>query len=123
MSGSEQHDRVALVSVDDQAIIGGIIHRNLLETDGRERQTSLEEAQEVLRRRADGTEYAATVQSVCDHPAQIIASQKQIMDLQSQRFLSPQCDNSTFEQLLKALRQELEEARRTPRVAGMDREL
>ena len=111
MSGSEQHDRVALVSMDDQVIIGGIVHRNLLEIDVRERQTSLEEAQEVLRRRADGTESAAMVLSVCDHPAHIIASQKQIMDLQSQQFLSPQCDHSTFEQLLKALRQELDEAR------------
>jgi len=33
MSGSEQHHRVALVSADEQAIIGGIVNRNLLEID------------------------------------------------------------------------------------------
>ena len=49
MSGSEQHDRVALVSADDQDIIGGIVNRNPLEIDLGERQTLLEEAQEVLR--------------------------------------------------------------------------
>jgi len=49
MSGSEQHHRVALVSTDDQAIISGIVHRNLLEIDFGQRQTMLDEALEVLR--------------------------------------------------------------------------
>jgi len=45
MSESEQHDRVALVSTDHQAIIGEIVDRNLLEIDFGDRQTLLEEAQ------------------------------------------------------------------------------
>jgi len=83
MSGSEQHDRVALVSADDQDIIGAIVDNNLLEIDFGERQTLLEQAQEVLRRVARYTEPAAMVQRVCNHPTQIIALQKQITDLQT----------------------------------------
>ena len=120
MSGSEQHDRVALVSADDQAITGGIVNRNLMEINFVERQAVLEEAQEVLSRVAQSTECTAMVQRVCDHPAQIIASQMQITDLQSQHFLPPDCDHSTFEQQLETLRQGLEDCRRTPRTVGTD---
>jgi len=123
MSGSDQHDRVALVSADDQDIIGGIVNRNLLEIDFGERQILLEEAQEVLRRVAPYTEPAAMVQRVCDHPAQIIMLQKQITDLQTQQFLPPECDHSTFEQQLETLRQELEEARRIRRTVETDEDL
>ena len=123
MSGSEQHDQVALVSTDDQDIIGGIVNRNLLEIDFRERQTLLEEAQEVLRRVAQHTEPTAMLQRVCDHPAQIIALHKQITDLQTQEFLPPECDHSMFEQQLETLRQQLEEARRIPRREGTDEDL
>jgi hypothetical protein len=76
MSGSEQHDWVALVSVDDHCCIGGIANRNLMEVDFAERQAMLEEVQEVLRRVAEYTELASMVQRVCDHPAHIIALQK-----------------------------------------------
>ena len=123
MSGSEQHNRVALVSADDLDIIRGTVNRNLLEIDFRERQTLLEEAQEVLRRVAQNTEPAAMVERVCDHPAQIIALQKQITDLQTEQVLPPQCDHSTFEQQLQTLMQELEEARRIPRMAGTDEDI
>ena len=123
MSGSEQHDGVALVSVDDQDIIGGIPNRKLLEIEFGERQTLLQEAQEVLRRVAWYTEPAAMVQRVCDHPAQIIALQEQITDLQTQQFLPPECDHSTFQQQLDKSRQELKEARRMPRMVGMDEDL
>jgi len=84
MSGSEQHDWVALVSTDDQAIIGGMVNRNLLEIDIRKRQTLLEEAQDVLMRVAHYTEPVAIVQKVYDYLAQIITLQKQTKDLQSQ---------------------------------------
>jgi len=83
MSGSEQHDWVALVSADNHDIIGGIFNRNLLEIDFGERLTLLEEAQEVLRRVAQYTEPGAMVQRVCDHLAQINALLKQITDLQT----------------------------------------
>jgi len=39
MSGSGQHNRVALVSVDDQAIIGEIFNLNLLVINFGESQT------------------------------------------------------------------------------------
>jgi len=81
MSGSEQHNRVALVSADDQAIRGEIVKRNLLEIDFGERQTMLEEAPQVLRRVAEYTEPVAMIQRECDHPAQIFGLQKQITDL------------------------------------------
>ena len=108
------------MSTDDQAIVGGMVNRNLLEIDFGERQTLLEEAQVVLRRVAWYTEPAARVQRVCDYPAQIIALQKQITDLQTQQFLPPDRDHSTFKQQLETVRQELEEARRTPRAVGTD---
>jgi len=111
------------VSADNQAIIEGIVNRNLLEINFGERQKLLEEAPEVLRRVALYTEPAPMVQRVCDHPAQIITLQEQITDLQTQLFLPPECDHSTFDQELETLRQELEEAMKTPRVAGTDEEL
>jgi len=123
MSGSAQHDRVALVSVDEQAILGGIVNMNLMEINFAGRLAVLEVAQEVLRRVAQYTEPAAIVQRVCDHPAQIITFQKHITDLQTQQFLPPECDHSTFQQQLKAVTQELEEARRTPRMVGTDEDL
>jgi len=73
MSGSEQHDQVALVSADDQAIIGGIFNSNVLEIDFSQSQALLEEPQDVLRRVVEYTEPAAMVQRVCDHLTQIIA--------------------------------------------------
>jgi len=123
MSGSEYHDRVALVSVDDPAIIEGIVNSNILGINFGERQAVLEEAQKVLTRVAEYNEPAAMVQRVCDHPAQIVALQKQITDLQTQQFLPPECDHSTFEQLLVTLRQELQVAWRTPRTVGTDEDL
>jgi len=123
MSGSEQNDHMALVSVDDQAIIGGIVNRNLMEIDFAERQAILESAQAVRRRVAQYTEPAAMVQRVCNHQNQIIVLQKQITDLQTQQFLRPECDDSMFEQQLEILRQEPEEARRIPRTVGTDKDV
>jgi len=123
MSGSEQHDRVDLVSADEQAIIGGIVNRNLMEIHFTERQAMLEQAKEVLRRVAQYTEPPAMVQRVCDHPTQIIALQKQITDLQTEQSLPLERDHSTFEQQPKTFRQEPEEARRLPRTARTDEDL
>jgi len=123
MSGSEQHEQVAPVSADHQDIIRGIINRNLLEIDFGERKTLLKEALEVLRRVAQYTEPMAMVQSVCNHPAKIIALQKQSTDLQTQQFLPPECDHSTFEQPLGTLSHELEEGKSVPRTVGTDEDL
>jgi hypothetical protein len=70
MSGSEQHDWVALVSVDDQARIGAIVNTDIKSMDLAEEQAILEEAQDVLRRVAQSTEPGSTIQRECDHPAQ-----------------------------------------------------
>jgi hypothetical protein len=94
---------VAPVPVDDQAYIGGIVNRNLMEVDFVERQGMLEEAQAVLRRVAQYTEPASMVQRLCDHSAQILALQKEITDLKSQQFLPPQCDYTEIENQIQAL--------------------
>lgn len=72
------------MSMDDQALVGGIINWNLLQIDFGERQTLREDAQEVLSRVARYTEPMAMVQRMCDYLAQIIALQKQITDSQTQ---------------------------------------
>ena len=63
------------------------------------------------------------VRLVCDHPAQVLALQTQITDPQTQQFLHPECDHSTFEPQLDTLREALEDARRVPRTAGTDKDL
>jgi hypothetical protein len=83
MSESEQHNLVALVSVDDQARIGGIVNTDITRVDFVERQVMLEEAQDVLRRVAQYTEPATMIQRVCDHPAWILGLQKEITKLKS----------------------------------------
>jgi len=60
---------------------------------------------------------------VRDYPVEIIALQKQITDLQTQQFLPPECDHSSFEQQPESLSQGLEEARRIPRTVGTDEDL
>jgi len=123
MSGSGQHDRVALVSADDQAIIGRIVNRNLLEVNFGERQTLLEEAQEVLRRVAEYTEPADMIQTVSDHPVKIIELQKLITDLQDRQFLPPQCNHTEMETRIRGLENDLAEARTRHRADGTDEQL
>ena len=72
------------MSMDNQALVGGIINWNLLQIDFGERQTLREDAQEVSSRVARYTEPTAMVQRMCDYLAQIIALQKQITDSQTQ---------------------------------------
>jgi hypothetical protein len=69
MLPSDQRNWVALVSVDHQAHIGGKVIINILVIDFSERQTTLKEAQYVLRWLAHDTHPARTVQTVCNHPA------------------------------------------------------
>ena len=54
----------------------------------------LEEAQEVLRRVAQNTKSASTVQMVCDHPPQTTALQAGIMIIQRQVVLPPECNHT-----------------------------
>jgi len=83
MSGSELHDRVAMVSVDDQARIGRIVNTDITSVDFPERQAMVEEAQGVLRQVTQYTEPESTIQRVCDRLAQILGSQKENTDIKS----------------------------------------
>jgi len=78
MSGSNQHYRVALVSVDDHALIGEILNTVLAAIGFKEPQERIGQAQEVLLQVAQYTEPVDLVQMVCDHPIQIIQLQKEI---------------------------------------------
>ena len=60
---------------------------------------------------AQYTDPVNLVQRVCDHPAQIIALQKQITDLQAQQFLPVQCDDIRIENRIRDIEYELAEAR------------
>ena len=77
------------MSVDDQAIIGRIVNRTIQDMDFGERQTMMETAQEVLRLVAKYTYPSKVIQRECDHSAYMIALQKQNMDLQAHKFLTP----------------------------------
>lgn len=90
MSGSNEHDQVALVSINEKAHIEGIFTMNIVEVDFQERLTMLEEVQEVLRRVAQYTEHTSTIQRVCAHPAQIIQLLKEITYHEFRKFL-PHC--------------------------------
>ena len=57
---------------------------------------------------------------MCQHPEQIIALQKQVTDAQTKQFLPPFCDHTTFERQIQELRDDLDEARRTPQTVGTD---
>jgi hypothetical protein len=60
---------VAQLSLNDQAIIGGIINRNMLKVVIRERLVKLKERQGVLRLVTQYTVHVSTIQRVCNHLA------------------------------------------------------
>jgi hypothetical protein len=63
------------------------------------------------------------VQTVCNHPQQIIDPQWQIADRQVRKFLPPQCNYTELEQSIHPLTLERDEARRNPAAPGTDEEL
>lgn len=101
-------------------MIGAIVNRNLLELKFGERQTSLEDAQEVLKSVAQYTEPAGMVQRVCYHLPQIIALPTQITDLHSQPIRPAECDQLIFEHQLETLRPQLQVVRMTARMVVID---
>ena len=60
---------------------------------------------------------------VCNHSQQIIDLQPQITNLQTLQFQPLQRGHSSFKQQLATFKQELEEAKRTPRIVGTDEDL
>lgn len=123
MSGSEEHDRVALVSVDNQATIGGLVNNNVLDIEFTASQMLLETALRVLRRVAQYTEPGSIIQMVCHHPAQIIASQKQMTDRQAQQFLPFRCNHTEMKTSIRCLMTEQDKARGRPAALVTDKEL
>jgi len=122
MSAS-QEPRAALVSLEDQGTFMAIIDLNK-ETIGPKAITdAFIQAQEVMMRIAQYSQPVRTIQAVCDHPAQIIGLQTQITDLQATRFLPASWDHTTFEQQIQQLRNELDEARKTPRTVETNKDL
>jgi uncharacterized coiled-coil DUF342 family protein len=81
------------------------------------------QAPEVMMRFAQYSQPMRTIQALCDHPAQIVALQKQISDLQAKQYLPPSCDHTTFEQQIQQLRNDLDKARKTARTVGTDEDL
>jgi hypothetical protein len=119
MSVSQQ-PRAVLVSPADQGTIIALIDLKQ-ETMGTEATTdAFLQAQELMMRIAQYSKPVRTIQAVCDHPSQIVTLQKQITDLQTKKFLRPSHDHTTFEQQIQQLRDDLNEARKTPRIVGTD---
>jgi len=123
MSGWKQHNQVALMCINDQAITQGIVKSNILEIDFRKRQPMLETAQVVFRREVHNTEPANIVQRVCKRPAEIIMLQKKITDVQAQQFVPPQCDHTEMENPIQIIKVQGDEAQRRPVAPGRDDKL
>jgi len=68
------------------------------------------------------TEPAGTVQSVSDHPAQIVAFQKEITDLKARLFLPPACDHTEMEGGIQSLVDDPAEAWWRPAIEGSSEE-
>jgi len=101
MARSEQHDWVGQGSAADQALKGEVINKSILETGFEETQELLAKAQEVLLPVAKYMECGTTVQRVCDHLAQIITWQKEMMDPNAQHFLQPTCHHSEMDEQIQ----------------------
>jgi hypothetical protein len=75
--------------------------------------------QQVLSRVAQYSQPVREIQQVCSHPAEIADLRNQITILRARAELPPMvCDHTDYETQLGTLRNELEVARRTPRVEG-----
>jgi hypothetical protein len=120
MSGS-QEARAALVSIQDQGTINRILETNFGETTDMENVELLVVTQQVLSRVAQYSQPVWEIQQVCSQPAEIADLRNQITILRAQVQPAPLvCDHTDYEAQLTTLRNNLEMARRTPRMAGTD---
>jgi hypothetical protein len=116
-----QEPRAALVSVQDQGTINRILETNLGETTEVEGIELLMVTQQVLSRVAQYSQPVREIQQVCSHPAEITDLQNQITILRARAEPPPIiCHHTDCDTQLATLRNELEVARRTPRVEGTD---
>lgn len=97
------------------------IQREAIGTD--ELYEAFGQTHEVLVRVAHYSQLIRETQMVCNHSQQIIDVQPQITNLQTQQFQPLQRDHSWFKQRLATFKQELEEAKITPRMVGTDEDL
>jgi hypothetical protein len=109
------------VSVLDQGTINRILETNLGETTEAEGIELLMVTQQVLSRVEQYSQPGREIQQVCSDPAEITDLRNQITFLRA-RTEPPQvvCDHTNYETQSATLRNELEVARRTPRVEGTD---
>lgn len=118
MSGSNQHDRVALVSVYNSQLTGELLNTNVNAMVFKETQERFGQAQEVLQTVALYMEPAELIQMVCNHPEEIIKLQKGIRDLTAQHFLPPTRDQTKMENRFRGLENVLANARKGPAAPG-----
>jgi len=103
MSGSDQHNRVTLESVDDQATIGGIINRNILDIEYSERQVVLRWAHDRRRMVGQYTEHSSTLQTMCEYPAHTIMVLVEMFYLHLGQVLPLQSDDTGMDIQIRAL--------------------
>jgi len=116
MSGTNQKNEVAPVSVNNQALIGNLLHTPGDGIGLEEMQGQFRKCQELLLPDAQYMEPTETAQRVCDLPAQRIALQKEITDLKSQHFPPPNRDHPRLDERIQHLEHNLAEVRRRPAV-------
>jgi hypothetical protein len=119
-----QEPRAALLTPEDPGTIMALLNLNHDGMGSEQTSEAFVQDQEVMTRIAQYSQTVRTIQAVCDHPQQMIALQKQITNLQAKQFLpSPSCDHSAYDQEIKRLKDDLDEARRIPRTAGTDEKI
>jgi hypothetical protein len=115
--------QAALVSVENQGTIMALIDIDKDNIGNEQLKEAFIHIQEVLIRVAQYSQPIREVQRVCEHPQQIIDLQRQITDLQTKRFLPPQCDHTELEQKIRTLTTERNEGLRRPVVPGTNEDL
>jgi hypothetical protein len=112
-----------VLSIEDQGTIMAVIDIDKDNFGSKQLREAFIQTQEVLMRVAQYFQPIREVQMVCEHPQQIIDLQQQITDLQTKQFLPPQCNHTGLEQQIQTLRNERDEALRTPSAPGTSEEL
>jgi hypothetical protein len=121
---TSQEARAALVSIQDQGTINRIPETHLGESTDIENIELLMVTQQVLSRVAQYSQPVREIQQVCNHPSEMADLRNQITILHAQAQPTQLvCDHTDYVVQLTNLRNDLEVARRTPRVAGMDADI
>jgi len=122
MSGSTE-PRAALVSIEDQGTNMAVLDLQRDAIEFEELKEAIGQTQEVLTRVAQYSQPIWRVQMVCEQPQQSIDLQRQITDLQTKKFLPPQCGHTELERWIQTLTSERNEAQTRPAAPGTDEDL